>query len=50
MADSTPPAAAPAASTRPTKPDQALFDEKLAKAEKEYQDVMTKYVRAVPRA
>jgi chromosome segregation ATPase len=43
MADSTTPAAAPAASTRPTKPDQALYDEKLAKAEKEYQDVMTKY-------
>ncbi|KAK0619907.1 hypothetical protein B0T14DRAFT_431864 [Immersiella caudata] len=43
MADSTAPAAAPAASIRPTKPDQALFEEKLTKAEKEYQDVMTKY-------
>jgi len=43
MADTTTPAAAPAASTRLTKPDADLFNEKLAKAEKEHQDVMAKY-------
>jgi len=49
MADSTAAAAATAASTRPTRPDTDLFNEKLGKAEKEYQDVMTKYVSAVTR-
>lgn len=42
MADT---AAAPApAPTRPTKPDEALFKENLAKAEKEHEQVMTQLV------
>ncbi|KAI5919865.1 hypothetical protein F4810DRAFT_463075 [Camillea tinctor] len=51
MADVAAPAAAPAASAasaptekkRPEKPDVNLFNERLAKAEKEYQESMAKY-------
>lgn len=45
----TPAAAAPAAaaSTKPTKPDEALFNEKVAKAEKEHADAMARYVRLI---
>ncbi|KAK0714596.1 hypothetical protein B0H67DRAFT_216138 [Lasiosphaeris hirsuta] len=45
MADSTPvaAAAAPAAPVKPVKPDTDLFNEQLGKAEKEYQDAMTRY-------
>jgi hypothetical protein len=45
MADSktaAPAAAAPAA--RPTRPDEALFNENLKKAQKEYDDAMVRYV------
>ncbi|KAL1846093.1 multicopy suppressor of BFA (Brefeldin A) [Diaporthe australafricana] len=41
MADTA--AAAAPAPTKPTKPDEALYKENLAKAEKEHTDVMTKY-------
>ena len=46
MADSTAaaPVPAPAATTRPVKPDVDLFNEKLGKAEKEYQEALAKYV------
>lgn len=44
MAESQTPAAAPAATTKPGKPDQDAFNEKLAQAEKEYQDALKKYV------
>lgn len=45
MADSKPttPAAA-ATGTKPTRPDEALFNEQLAKVEREYAEVMTRYV------
>lgn len=42
--ESTAPVAAPAASTRPAKPDDDLFKENVAKAEKEYADAIGKYV------
>lgn len=41
MADES---AAAAAATRPQKPDEALFKEKSAKAEKEHAQVMAQYV------
>ena len=47
MADSTTtaaPAAAPAAAARPTRPDEALFNENLKKAEKEHADSMARLV------
>jgi hypothetical protein len=48
MADSTAPAtAAPAAVTKPVKPDADAFNEQLGKAEKDYQEAMTKYVCAL---
>lgn len=48
MADAA--AAAPAATEKkevkkPERPNEALFKENLAQAEKEYQDSMAKYVR-----
>ncbi|KAH8912828.1 hypothetical protein BR93DRAFT_114344 [Coniochaeta sp. PMI_546] len=44
MADSEPTTtAAPAAAARPTRPDEALFNENLKKAQKEYDDAMTRY-------
>jgi uncharacterized coiled-coil DUF342 family protein len=45
----TPAAAAPAAaaSTKPTKPDEALFNEKVAKAEKQHADAMARYVSSL---
>ena len=50
MADvATTPAATDSAANadkkKPEKPDQHLFDERVAKAEKEYQDAMNRYVR-----
>ncbi|KAB5576499.1 hypothetical protein GE09DRAFT_1024740 [Coniochaeta sp. 2T2.1] len=45
MADSTTaavPAAAPAAAARPTRPDEALFNENLKKAEKEHADSLAR--------
>jgi len=39
------PAAATADKRKPEKPNAELFNERLAKAEKEYQDAMAKYVR-----
>ena len=45
MADSTATAAAAAPAAKPQKPDEALYKEQLAKAEKEHSEVMTKYVR-----
>jgi hypothetical protein len=46
MADSTTaaPAAAAAPAARPTRPDEALFNENLKKAQKDYDDAMTRYV------
>ncbi|EON96556.1 putative nuclear segregation protein [Phaeoacremonium minimum UCRPA7] len=43
MADSTATAAAAAPAAKPQKPDEALYKEQLAKAEKEHSEVMTKY-------
>ncbi|KAK3956179.1 hypothetical protein QBC32DRAFT_203530 [Pseudoneurospora amorphoporcata] len=43
MAESQTPATAPAATTKPVKPDQDAFNEKLAQAEKEYQEALKKY-------
>ncbi|OIW32460.1 hypothetical protein CONLIGDRAFT_642171 [Coniochaeta ligniaria NRRL 30616] len=43
MADSEPTTTAPAAAARPTRPDEALFNENLKKAQKEYDDAMTRY-------
>lgn len=50
MAESQTPAAAPAATTttKPVKPDQDAYNEKLAKAEKEYQDALKQYVSPLP--
>lgn len=42
--ESTAPVAAPAATARPAKPDDDLFKENVAKAEKEYADAIGKYV------
>lgn len=47
MAESQTPAAAPAV-TKPVKPDQDAFNEKLAQAEKEYQEALKKYVSPLP--
>lgn len=46
MADSesTTAAPAPAAAAKPTRPDEALFNENLKKAQKEYDDAMVRYV------
>lgn len=45
MADSEQPTTtAPAAAVKPTRPDEALFNENLKKAQKEYDDAMIRYV------
>ena len=51
MADSEKPAAAAPAAAAPakaTRPDEALFNENLKKAQKEYDDSMTRYVSLPP--
>ena len=48
MAESQSPAAAPAAITKPVKPDQDEYNKNLAVAEKEYQDALKQYVSPLP--
>ena len=46
MAEAPAATAAPAANLKPSKPDQDLFNKSLEKAQKEYDDAMTRYVSA----
>lgn len=46
MAEAAAATSAPAANVKPTKPDQDVFNKDLAKAQKEHDDVMAKYVSA----